>query len=149
MTGHLLTYMALIIRLTIYYTCLYDYDSAFRLEAGASNAQDWSAIKTDLYQYQAFTSCRSWNRGACSSPRETCRFRHRCDRDDCGGSHRLIDCPQPNIKRTRDAREDPRTRRAYSKQLEQVGLTRCPLFRFYLSVPFPNLFRFLLSRLIT
>ena len=91
----LLAYMALIMRMAKHFPgrCWYSYDCAFRLEAAASNSKNWSQIKSDLYLYhtsvavkhqpQAARSseprgdphsmifCKSWNTGACSSPRDT------------------------------------------------------------------------------
>lgn len=137
----LLAYMALIIRLAKRFRgrCWYDYDRAFRLEAAASSLQDWSTMKTDLYNYhtsvgvknapplsssnrepwgdqQASTSCRSWNLGACSSPRTTCKFRHRCNRDGCDGPHRQIFCKQPARGRDRSPAKGLRSRRAQAYQ---------------------------------
>lgn len=104
--------MALIIRMAKRYSsmCWYNYDRAFRLEAAASNLKDWSQLRPDLYSYHTSNDtssrnlappsanrleprgdprgselCRSWNVGSCSSPRETCRFRHSCNRFGCGG----------------------------------------------------------------
>ena len=117
----LLSYMALIIRMAKRYTgnCWLNYDRAFRLEAAASNLRDWSQLKPDLYSYHTSVSsnethtrfavqssnrrepqgsqsaseiCRSWNTGACTSPREFCRFRHRCNRPGCGGPHCRVNC---------------------------------------------------------
>ena len=90
----LLTYMALIIRIAKQFPgrCWYNYDRAYRLEAAASNSKNWSQIHSDLYHYHtsvAFQSappqvsrnreprgdqsspivCKSWNLGACTSPR--------------------------------------------------------------------------------
>ena len=116
----LLSYMALIIHMAKRYigNCWLNYDRAFRLEAAASNIRDWSQLKPDLYSYHTSISsvernhvvsssdngheprgrqsateiCRSWNSGSCVSLRDTCRFRHCCNRPGCGGPHRRINC---------------------------------------------------------
>jgi hypothetical protein len=128
----LLAYMALIIRIAKQFPgrCWYNYDRAFRLEAAASNMMNWSQIHPDLYHYHtsvavqstqpqarryreprgdqnSMTTCKSWNSGACSSPREFCRFRHRCDRNGCGGAHRRINCQELIRKRGRSPGEEP------------------------------------------
>ena len=132
----LLAYMALIIRIAKQFPsrCWYNYDRAYRLNAAASNSVNWSQIHSDLYHYHtsvAVTSiqtqasrsreprgdqnsmiaCKSWNIGACSSPREFCRFRHRCDNNGCGGAHRRIDCRDFARKRGRSPGDDPSRRR--------------------------------------
>lgn len=43
---------------------------------GTSSASEW---------------CRSWNRGRCTSPRESCIYRHACW--ECDGQHRASSCP--------------------------------------------------------
>ena len=130
----LLAYMALIIRIAKQFPgrCWYNYDRAFRLHAAASNLTNWSQINPDSYHYHtsvavqtstppssgrhreprgdqyATTICKSWNSGACSSPREFCRFRHRCDRSGCGGSHRRINCHESTSKRARSPGDESR-----------------------------------------
>ena len=51
--------------------------------------------------------CKSWNTGACSSPRESCRFRHNCDRNGCGGAHRRIHCTELARMRGRSPGDSP------------------------------------------
>ena len=116
--GDLLAYMALIIRMAKQFPgrCWYSYDRAYRLEAAASNSKNWSQINSDLYHYHTSVAvkpqtqaaryseprgdshsmifCKSWNAGACSSPREDCRFQHKCDRNGCGGAHRRVHCAE-------------------------------------------------------
>lgn len=99
--------LALIIRLAKQFPgwCWHNYDRVFRFGAAALNLKNWRQINPDLYHYHtsvgiqnnpspqanrpsdqyATILCRSWNSGACSSPREFCRFRHRCDRNGRGG----------------------------------------------------------------
>ena len=100
----------------------FHYDRAYRLETAASNSKNWSKIHADLYHYHtavavkatqplasrnreprvnqnSMIACKSWNSGACSSSRDFCRFRHRCDRDGCGGAHRRIQCSEFALKR--------------------------------------------------
>ena len=138
----LLSYMALVIRMAKRYrgSCWLNYDRAFRLEAAASNIRDWSQLKPDLYSYhtsissadctRVFSSsdnrceprglqsateiCRSWNSGACISPRDTCRFRHCCSRPGCGGSHRKINC-RGTRERSPRRQTDARRPRAESR----------------------------------
>ena len=132
----LLAYMALIMRLAKQFPgrCWYTYDRAYRLEAAASNSKNWSQINADLYHYHTSVAakpmqaqatrygeprgdphsmifCKSWNAGACSSPRESCRFRHKCDRNGCGGTHRRIHCTELARKRGRSPGEDPSRQR--------------------------------------
>ena len=132
----LLAYMALIIRMAKQFPgrCWYNYDRAFRLEAAASNSTNWSQINADLYHYHTSVAvqptqsqasrhreprgdpnsmiiCKSWNSGSCSSPREYCRFRHRCDQDGCGGAHRRINCPNSVRKRGRSPGAESSRRR--------------------------------------
>ena len=122
----LLAYMALIIRIAKQSPgrCWANYDRAFRLEAAASHLTNWSQINPDLYHYHtsmaahntpsqstsnreplgdqnSTIACKSWNSGHCSSPREFCRFRHRCNRNGCGGRHRAIHCQDLARKRGR------------------------------------------------
>ena len=140
----LLSYMALIILMAKRYTgnCWLNYDRAFRLEAAASNLRDWSQLKPDLYSYHTSVSssetytrfaaqssnrrepqgsqsaseiCRSWNTGACISPREFCRFRHRCNRPGCGGPHRRINCRELRDRSPQRPQNEFRNRRARSK----------------------------------
>ena len=40
--------------------------------------------------HSASEICRSWNRGRCTSPRDTCIYRHACG--ECQGSHRASAC---------------------------------------------------------
>lgn len=132
----LLAYMALIMRMAKQFPgrCWYTYDRAYRLEAAASNSKNWSQINADLYHYHTSVAikpmqpqviryseprgdshsmifCKSWNAGACSSPRESCRFRPKCDRNGCGGAHRRIHCSELARKRGRSPGEDPNPRR--------------------------------------
>ena len=137
----LLSYMALIIRMAKRYSgnCWLNYDRAFRLEAAASNIRDWSKLKPDLYSYRTSISsvernrvvsssdnrheprglqsateiCRSWNSGACVSPRDTCRFRHCCNRPGCGGPRRRINC-RATRERSPGRQNDARRHRAES-----------------------------------
>ena len=137
----LLSYMALIIRMAKRYSgnCWLNYDRAFRLEAAASNIRDWRQLKPDLYSYHTSISsvernrvvsssdnrheprglqsateiCRSWNSGACVSPRDTCRFRHCCNRPGCGGPHRRINC-RGTRERSPRRQNDARRHRAES-----------------------------------
>ena len=140
----LLSYMALIIRMAKRYTgnCWLNYDRAFRLEAAASNLSHWSQVKPDLYSYHTSVSstetytrfaaqssnrrepqgsqsaseiCRSWNTGACTSPRDFCRFRHRCNRSGCGGPHRRINCREVRDRSPQRPQNELRSRRARSK----------------------------------
>ena len=140
----LLSYMALIIRMAKRYTgnCWLNYDRAFRLEAAASNLREWSQLKPDLYSYHTSVSssetytrfatqssnrrepqgsqsaseiCRSWNTGACITPREFCRFRHRCNRPGCGGSHRRINCRELRDRSPQRPQNELQSRRARSK----------------------------------
>ena len=135
----LLAYMALIIRMAKRYSgkCWSNYDRAFHLEATASNLRDWSQMKADLYSYHTSVDtsnktvapqraqrreprgnqhaeelCRSWNAGSCSSPRETCRFRHNCGKVGYGGPNRKINCTN---NRDRSPTDRYRARRAPSK----------------------------------
>lgn len=136
----LLAYMALIIRIAKQFPgrCWYNYDRAFRLQAAASNLINWNQINPDLYHYHtsvavqtsrpqisrtreprgnqnASTACKSWNTGACSSPREYCRFRHKCDRAGCDGPHRRIECQEFARKRGRSPGDEPSRRRYASR----------------------------------
>ena len=100
------------------------YDRAFREHAAASKINDWSSLNVQLYNFHAAGAssrphlsrqnstsseatgssssdvvCRSWNRGACSSPYSSCMFAHKCSL--CRGSHRSSDC-HDNKVRARD-----------------------------------------------
>ena len=132
----LLAYMALIIRIAKQFPgrCWFNYDRAYRLEAAASNSKNWRQIHADLYHYHtsvavkaaqpqasrnreprgdqnSMIACKSWNSGACSSPRDFCRFRHKCDRNGCGGAHRRIHCSEFARKRGRSPGDESSRRR--------------------------------------
>ena len=96
-----------------------EYDVAFRKDAVATGASDWSRMNLDLYNFHlrsppppsslpsssglplpVTTSrgnsarpryCNSWNRGQCLWPFGDCRFRHSCN--SCNGDHPRVRCP--------------------------------------------------------
>ena len=132
----LLAYMTLIIHIAKQFPgrCWYNYDRAFRLQATASNLINWTQINSDLYHCHTSVAvqtsrpqtsrmrerrgnqsspiaCKSWNTGACSSPHEFCRFRHKCDRAGCDGPHRRIECQELVRKRGRSPGDEQSRRR--------------------------------------
>ena len=56
-------------------------------------------------------ACKSWNAGACSSPHEFRRFRHKCDRAGFDGLHRRIECQELVRKRGRSPGDEQSRRR--------------------------------------
>ena len=96
-----------------------EYDTAFRKDAAATGASDWSRMNLDLYNFHLRSSvppsslpsssgppppvatsrgssarppyCHSWNRGQCLWPFGDCRFRHSCN--SCNGDHPRVRCP--------------------------------------------------------
>ena len=96
-----------------------EYDLAFRKDAAATGASDWSRMNLDLYNFhlrspppvttqQSPTSsstsvaagrgyssrppyCISWNNGQCRWPFKECRYRHVCN--SCDGDHPKVSCP--------------------------------------------------------
>ena len=132
----LLAYMTLIIHIAKQFPgrCWYNYDRGFRLQATASNLINWTQINSDLYHCHTSVAvqtsrpqtsrmrerrgnqsspitCKSWNAGACSSPHEFCRFRHKCDRAGCDGPHRRIECQELVRKRGRSPGDEQSRRR--------------------------------------
>ena len=116
------------------------YDRAFREHAAASKITDWSSLNVQLYNFHAAGAssrphlsrqnsssseatgssssdvvCRSWNRGACSSPYSSCMFAHKCSL--CRGSHRSSDC-HDNPVRARDRK------RSRSPSVSRDGRTK-------------------------
>ena len=106
-----------------------EYDVAFRKDAAATGASDWSRMNLDLYNFHlrspapssslpsssgsplpVTTSrgssarppyCNSWNRGQCLWPFGDCRFCHLCN--SCNGDHPRVRCPfhSPGTVRSR------------------------------------------------
>ena len=106
-----------------------EYDLAFRKDAAATGASDWSKMNLDLYNYhlrspapianpQSSTSppvtvsasrgynsqppyCISWNNGQCRWPFGECRYRHICS--SCNSDHPRVSCPfhPPGVGRSR------------------------------------------------
>ena len=96
-----------------------EYDTAFRKDAAATGASDWSRMNLDLYNFHLRSSvppsslpsssgppppvatsrgssarppyCHSWNRGQCLWPFGDCCFRHSCN--SCNGDHPRVRCP--------------------------------------------------------
>ena len=106
-----------------------EYDLAFRKDAAATGASDWSKMNLDLYNFhlrspaplanpQSSTSlpvtvsasrgyisqppyCISWNNGQCRWPFGECRYRHVCS--SCNSDHPRASCPfhPPGVSRSR------------------------------------------------
>ena len=96
-----------------------EYDLAFRKDAAATGASDWSKMNLDLYNFhlrspaplakpQSSTSppvtlsasrgyisqppyCISWNNGQCRWPFGECRYCHVCS--SCNSDHPRVSCP--------------------------------------------------------
>lgn len=143
-----------------------EYDLAFRKDAAATGAADWSKMNLDLYNFHlrspapptsslpssvsASTSvapnwenrarpphCSSWNRGRCLWPFGNCRFRHICS--SCNGDHPRVRCPFHSSSTGRSRSPPPWDR---GSLLEESNLLQHYLYIVFL------MFRFALTSLV-